>query len=51
MPLVLNDPCSCRTVLFALYIYTGTYGSIGMTYGGPVVMVWGWLVVCLFTTR
>ena len=25
------------------------YGSIGMTYGGPVVMLWGWPIVCLFT--
>lgn len=27
----------------------GTFGSIGITFGGPVVMVWGWLFVTACT--
>ncbi|KXZ48835.1 hypothetical protein GPECTOR_25g420 [Gonium pectorale] len=40
---------SSFTALSSLTAIGGTYG-IGLTYGGPVVMMWGWLVVMLFTT-
>ncbi|GLC71376.1 hypothetical protein PLESTF_001108800 [Pleodorina starrii] len=36
------------TALSSLTALGGTYG-IGLTYGGPVVMTWGWLVVTFFT--
>ncbi|GLI61374.1 hypothetical protein VaNZ11_003738, partial [Volvox africanus] len=36
------------TALSSLTALGGTYG-FGLTYGGPVVMTWGWLVVTLFT--
>ncbi|GIL73930.1 hypothetical protein Vretimale_5120 [Volvox reticuliferus] len=37
------------TALSPLTALGGTYG-FGLTYGGPVVMTWGWLVVTFFTT-
>lgn len=30
-------------------LLAGTFGAIGVTYGGPIVMVWGWLFVTACT--
>ncbi|KAG2489302.1 hypothetical protein HYH03_012134 [Edaphochlamys debaryana] len=40
---------SSFTALSSLTALGGTY-SIGLTYGGPVVMVWGWLLVVVMST-
>ncbi|GFR51275.1 hypothetical protein Agub_g13583 [Astrephomene gubernaculifera] len=46
---LFNSFGSGFTLLSSLTSLSGTYG-IGITYGGPVVMIWGWLVVTLFAT-
>lgn len=40
--------CSCLAVVSVLTGLTGLYG-LGMTYGGPVAVIWGWPLVSFFT--
>ncbi|MEW5315989.1 MAG: hypothetical protein WDW38_007383 [Sanguina aurantia] len=37
------------SVVSILVGISGTYGSVGLTYGGPVGAVWGWFIVSFLT--
>ncbi|KAG2496592.1 hypothetical protein HYH03_005414 [Edaphochlamys debaryana] len=45
---MLNCAGASINALSSLTAIAGTY-SIGLLYGGPVVMAWGWLLVTAFT--
>ncbi|KAG2437148.1 hypothetical protein HYH02_011403 [Chlamydomonas schloesseri] len=46
---LFNNTGVAFTILSPLTAVTGTYGSWGLLYGGPVVMAWGMVVVSAFS--
>ncbi|KXZ41898.1 hypothetical protein GPECTOR_249g616 [Gonium pectorale] len=45
---LLNNLAICTSVL-SFYAVADTYGTQGMAYGGPVSVIWGWVLCSVFS--
>lgn len=45
---MFNNMATCTSVL-SFFVLVDTFGSQGLAYGGPVAVIWGWVVCSVFS--